>query len=97
MAANGDVTLTGNDWTQIADGGLTAASWQNKGGQDVYIAATAADTAPTGEPGGWPVYGPRQGEVGIDATAMFAGVSGAAYLWAYVRGTSGGTLWRSHG
>ena len=97
MAATGTVELTGNAWTKFADSGLTSVSWQNQGGQDVYVAATAADSAPTGEPGGWPKYTPGQGEGARDATALFSGVSGAAYLWAYVKGPDTGYLWRSHG
>lgn len=58
--ANGNVTLTANTWTQIADGGLSAASWQVKAGSGVYVAATAADSASTGDHTAWPVY---KGEV----------------------------------
>jgi len=95
-AANGNVALPANTWTQIADSGLTAASWQNKGSRAVFVAATSADSAPTGEPDEWPRYAPLQLQTGIDATALFSGVGSAAYLWAYSPGKAG-VIWRSHG
>ena len=93
--ANGKVELPANTWTQIADSGLSAVSFQNKTDRTIYIAATSADSAPTGDLDDWPQYAFLQGEAGVDATSFFSGVSGAAYLWAYSPGGAG-AVWRSH-
>lgn len=93
--ANGLVTLPANTWTQIASSGLTAVSWQNRGPRPIYVAATSANSAPTGDFEDWPLYAQGIGEAGIDATALFSGVASAAYLWAYAPGEDG-LVWRSH-
>ena len=93
--AIGNVELAANTWVQIADSGLASVSWQVKAGTTVYIAATAADAAPAEPDDDWPEYGFNQGEVALDSTAMFAGVTSAAFLWAYSPGKAG-TIWVSH-
>lgn len=93
--ANGNVSLPANTWVKIADSGITALSFQNKGGRQVYIAATSADSAPSGDYKDWPRYARLQGEAGINASTLFSGVSGAAYVWAYSPGQDG-LIWRSH-
>jgi len=90
----GTVALPANTWTQIADGGLASVSWQNRSATEIYIAATTADSAPSGSHTDWPAYSSRTGEANIDATDLFDN-AGAAYLWAYSPGHAG-SVWRSH-
>lgn len=95
-ATTGLIQLTGDGWTKIADSGLGSFSFQNKGLKDIHIAATAADAAPSDEGTNWPSWAAGEGEIGYDMTALFAGVTSAAYLWAYVHGNGDGVMWRSH-
>ena len=97
--AIGKVDLPKNTWVKIVDGsGMDKVSFQVKGGKEVLIAATTADSAPTGAHEDWPDYDRSEGEFGADMTALFAGVSGIAttsFLWAYCPDADG-SIWRSH-
>ena len=97
--AIGKVDLPKDTWVKIVDGsGMEAVSMQIKAGKSVIIAATAADSAPTGGFGDWPDYDRSEGEFGGNMTALFIGVSGisaTSYLWAKCI-DSDGAIWRSH-
>lgn len=60
-------------------------------------ANTWVKIADSGYPFDWVRYSgaANMGEINIDATTMFSGVTGAAYIWAYSP-SIGGEIWRSH-
>jgi hypothetical protein len=82
MAQHTTVAVPAEVWTQLTNGDATAVTFQNRGGLDVYIAATTNTTAPTSLDTAL-VYGGGQGERGVDIADLFPGLAGADRLWAY--------------
>lgn len=94
MARNTVVDLPAATWVQLTDADVSAASFQNRGGLDIYVAATAGTTAPS-DLSGAVLFRPGLGvESGTALADIWPGVSGAARLWAYA--PAGGAAWVSH-
>ena len=80
MAQNTTITLTAGTWTQLTDANVTAITFQNRGGQFMYVTGTTGTTAPTDTTGAVR-YNPGQGERNVLLTDLFPGIA-AVRVWA---------------
>lgn len=93
MAQNTSVDIPANTWTQLTDADITAITFQNVGGHNLFIKATTDTTAPTNTNGA-AVYPPGTGERNVALSDLFPGLASRDRLWAF--GTEGGRVMVSH-
>jgi hypothetical protein len=82
MPQNTTVTVTASTWTQLTDADISSITFQNVGGNFIYIKATTDTTAPTNFTGAYR-YNPGQGERNVSLADLFPGLSGADRVWAW--------------
>ena len=92
MAQNTSKTVTGGAWTQLTDADVTAITFQNTGGHEIYIAGTATASAPSNLDTAIR-YNPGQGEANRTLADLFPGIS-ATRVYAYAHNT--GSVFVSH-
>lgn len=83
MAQNTTTDIPAVTWTQVTTADITSATFQNNGGNAVWILATVGAIAPTGGAKGIR-YNPGSGErSSVTLATLFPGLSGANRLYAY--------------
>jgi len=94
MAQNTTITLPAGVWTELTNSNISGATFQNNGGNAVFIAGTAGAVAPTDKLGSIR-YNPGTGERSTVALAdLFPGIA-ATRLYALAE-KSGGQVFISH-
>lgn len=81
MAINQTTPCPAKQATAISDGAVAAARVQSDG--DIYLLATAANTAPTSTDGGVLLRAGTILTADLALADLFPGVTGPYYLWAW--------------
>lgn len=69
--------------TQLTDANVTAITFQNTGGNALYVYATNGVTPPSvASLDGWVKYLPGQGERNVALADLFPGIASANRVWA---------------
>jgi hypothetical protein len=82
MARNTNVALTGGAWTQLTGGDVSAITFQNSCGPEIFVKATVGATPPEDLEGAIR-YEFGQGERNAAIADLFPGISGANRVYAW--------------
>ena len=82
MARNETLVIDGQDWAQLTNADVSAASFQNQGPGNLLVVATTLASEPT-DTSGAILYKPGEGEKNSLLADLFPGVSSGDRLYGY--------------
>jgi hypothetical protein len=93
MAQHDTIDVVKDVWTQITNADVTAITFQNLTGGDLWIKGTTSAVAPTDLTDAI-VYSPNEGEANVPMADLFPGLGGADRVYVYTQ--RGGWVFVSH-
>lgn len=93
MAQHDTIDVAKDTWTQITNADVTAITFQNLSGGDLWVKGTTSASAPTDLTDAV-VYAANEGELNVAMADLFPGLSGADRVYVYTQ--RGGWVFVSH-